>query len=103
MDKKELAFELEMAMAAQSWCMVRKVIATLKSEDALRESEELRRDAERLNWLQDNPEHESVPYPEDGRWHVPYMVRSHGDVGSGVGLRTYETLRAAIDSARGVG
>lgn len=70
---------------------------------ALRESEELRRDAERLNWLQDNPEHESVPYPEDGRWHVPYMVRSHGDVGSGVGLRTYETLRAAIDSARGAG
>jgi hypothetical protein len=100
MDRNELADRLDKIADMAEW--KQSTDAIRQAAAALRESEELRRDAERLNWLQDNPEHESVPYPEDGRWHVPYMVRSHGDAGSGVGLRTYETLRSAIDSAREV-
>lgn len=67
---------------------------------ALRESEELRRDAERFAWLRDNPGHRSVPYFEDGKWHAPYLVSNAGGSGCGVGLRTYETLGDAIDAAR---
>lgn len=86
MDKKELAFELEMAMAAQSWCMVRKVIATLKSEDALRESEELRRDADAELWR-------ALLKKVDSDQYQQFCVK-FGDV--------LKAEIAAIDSSRGV-
>lgn len=64
------------------------------------ERDALKADAERLEWMQDNPEHESAPYFDGGKWHIPYLVSGAGGSGAGVGTKTFDTLRAAIDAAR---
>lgn len=66
----------------------------------LAEVERLRADAERLEWIEANPEHPQMPYFADGHWYVPYLLSGAGGLGGGVGARPFATLRAAIDDAR---
>jgi hypothetical protein len=101
MDRNELAEWLEWLVQDEFHNLSAPKMERLRqAAAALRESEEWRRDAERFAWLRDNPEHGSVPYFEDGKWHAPYLVSSADGSGCGVGLLTYETLGDAIDAAR---
>ena len=74
--------------------------ARMRHVDSLAsELADVKPDAERYRWLRDNPEHESLPYYEDCKWHFPYQIYGHGGTGGGVALRSFDTLDEAIDVA----
>lgn len=68
--------------------------------DSLEHRESMVTDAARYRWWRDNPEHPSVPYFEDGRWHIPYETSNARGFGGGVGVMSFDTLDDAVDAAR---
>lgn len=53
-------------------------------------------DEERLDWCQENANHGSMPYYEDGKFNVTWLSRR----AEGVCTGQFTTLREAIDFAR---
>jgi chromosome segregation ATPase len=52
----------------------------------------------RLEFLNEHPE--SMPYIEDGIWHIPYLMDGAGGLGGGVGEYTSRSFINVIDIAR---
>lgn len=59
------------------------------------------RDGERLDWLEQNPRHENVPYfdESEGGWGFPYAISNANGLGGGIGFHRFDSLRAAIGAA----
>jgi len=59
----------------------------------------LQADADLLSWLEQNPEHKSTPYYEDGDWLIPVESSGAGGFGGGIGYYKFDSLRKAIAAA----
>ena len=79
-------FEVTAAMA------MRAVLAVVRAHDS---------DGKLLDWLEQNPRHENVPYfdESEGSWGFPYAISNANGLGGGVGFHRFDSLRAAIDAA----
>ena len=84
--------KLSLDLADDPPAMWRAVLAVVRAHDS---------DGELLDWLEQNPRHENVPYfdESEGGWGFPYAISSAGGHGGGVGFRRFDSLRAAIDAA----
>lgn len=71
---------------------MRQVLAVVRAHD---------RDGELLDWLEQNPRHENVPYfdESEGSWGFPYAISNANGLGGGVGFHRFDSLRAAIRAA----
>ena len=85
----ELAGKVLVPSYTKDWCVVDP-----------KEVAELRRDRDRLDWLEKKDPQPYQPYYDNGKWRIPYLMSGDGGFGGGVVEATADSLRAAIDAAR---
>lgn len=87
---------------ANNYCRILSLLGMEEEGDPVAEVERNAADASLLDWFDAacREEHPNTPYLDGARWVFPYEVSNAGGHGGGVGLKSFDTLREALNAAK---